>query len=91
MTQPAAYRHVLNTLMQIITTISAIKSFSTASPCIRRFSCLPSTPPPKPPAAIRTSTGQRNSGTELVRRVVSRLQSWLKKMIYRLLAAAPPD
>ena len=67
--------------MQMITAISKINSRSTALLSIRRFSFLPKIPPPSPPAAISASTGQRNSGAEAVIRVVSRLHSWLKKMM----------
>ena len=74
---------MLNRLMQIITAISTTNSRSTPSPLSRWFSFRPRTPPPRPPATIRASTGQRKSGTEPVARVVSRLHSWLKKMIYR--------
>ena len=72
----------------MIPAISAINSRSTAPLSIRRFSARPIMPPPTPPAAISASTCQRTSGAEWDARVASRLNSWLKKMIYRLLAAA---
>ena len=55
----------------MITNISTTNSFSTCLLSIRLLISLPTTPPPIPPATIRTSQSHSNSGTVFVNSVVA--------------------
>ena len=68
--------------------INAINKRSTVFSSIRLFNFLPMIPPQIPPATMKISIGQRMDGTVLVKSAAHKLHSWLKKMIYKLFAAA---
>ena len=48
----------------------------------------PRVPPATPPMSMTMSTGQANSGTVFLARVLRKLAAWEKRMMYRELRAA---